>query len=121
MEGAYQNNIPSLQSLGESRYENIFKLYKTDDNQYYYNIIKAISLGNYEVDDTKVQLLQVKKRAPWTTISFNVYKSIELWWLICIVNKIRNPVLIPAQGTYIKIVKPEYVKQVLDDIKTAII
>ena len=121
MEGTYQNNIPGMQSLGESRYENIFKMYKTEDNQYYYNISKAISLGSYEIDDTKIELIQVKKRAPWTTISFNVYKSIELWWLICIVNKIKNPVLIPAQGTYIKVVKAVYVKEILDDIKKALI
>lgn len=119
-QGAYQNDIPDLQPLVPSRYENIFKIYKNDDNQYFYNISKAISLNNYEVDDTKVYLQQVKKRSPWTTISFNAYQTIELWWLICLVNKIRNPVIIPAQGTYIKIVKPTYIKQILSDIKKLI-
>lgn len=121
MEGEYQNNISDLPQLVPVRYENIFKVYKTSDNQYFYNLTKAISLNNYEVDDSKVNLVQVKKRSPWTTISFNNYKTIELWWLICLVNKIRNPVIIPAQGTYIKVVKPEYVKQVVADIKNILI
>lgn len=116
-QGSYQNDITDLPALVPSRYENIFKVYKTEDNQYFYNISKAISLNNYEVDDEKVYLMQVKKRSPWTTVSFNAYQTIELWWLICLVNKIRDPVVIPAQGTYIKIVKPQYIKNIISDIK----
>ena len=59
--------------------------------------------------------ITVNDKTPWTTISYNVYNTIELWWLIVLINKISNPVL-PSSKTTLKILKPEYIRSVLSQI-----
>ena len=51
MDGQYQNKINTLPKLNDLRYENIFKMYKTPDNQYYYSILQAVNIPNI-IDDT---------------------------------------------------------------------
>ena len=113
--GQYQNSIPALNQLNNNRYERIFKMFTTDNNQYYYNLIQSIYLPN-QIDDSKVYYLTVKQNIPWTMISFNAYGNIELWWLIMLTNKIYNPLVNPANGQVLKIIKPEYVPIILNEI-----
>lgn len=113
--GQYQNSIPALNQLNNNRYERIFKMFTTDNNQYYYNLIQSIYLPN-NIDDSKVYYLTVKQNIPWTMISFNAYGSIELWWLIMLTNKIYNPLVNPANGQVLKIIKPEYIPVILNEI-----
>lgn len=114
--GNYQNNIPELQPLNNFRYENIFKMYKDKGSKFYYNITKKITLPS-DLDPSQFLYYPVKKRMPWTMISFNIYQTIELWWLLCIVNNIQNPVDQPKSGTIIKALRPDLVTSVLNDIK----
>lgn len=113
--GNYQNNIPELQPLNNFRYENIFKMYK-EDNKFYYNITKKITLLT-NLDPSQFLYYPVKKRMPWTMVSFNIYQTIELWWLLCLVNNIQNPVDQPKSGTIIKALRPDLVTTVLNDLK----
>jgi hypothetical protein len=53
-------------------------------------------------------------------ISFNAYGSIELWWLIMLTNKIYNPIKGPEVGSVIKIIKPEFVPDILREISQAL-
>lgn len=118
--GNYQNKIKSLPSLKNTRYENIFKLYKTKEiNQYYYNLLQSIYLPE-NINDDFVYYQLVNEKIPWTIISFNAYKTIDLWWLICLTNKVYNPVKYPDRGTLLKIIKPIYVNTILNEIKLSL-
>lgn len=119
MDGKYQNQITTLPKLNDLRYENIFKMYKTPDNQYYYSILQAINFPDF-IDDTKIFYIQVRQNLPWTAISYNAYQTIELWWLICLVNKIYNPVKGPSAGTVLKIIRPEYIRSIIDEIRLSL-
>jgi hypothetical protein len=119
MDGSYQNNIKALPDLNMYRYEKIFKLYKTSDNQYFYNIMQSLFLPD-EIDDTVLTYITIKKNEPWTMVSFKVYKTIELWWLILLTNKLYNPFEVPKDGTVIKLIKPEYVSTVLKEINASL-
>ena len=113
--GQYQNNITALPNLNIYRYEKIFKLYQTDNNQYFYNIIQSIFLPD-KLDKRALFYITVQQQQPWTTISYNVYKTIELWWLILLTNKIYNPFELPSVGTVIAVIKPEYIPDILKEI-----
>lgn len=115
MLGQYQIQIPELPALSRFNYERIFRLYKTENNQYYYNLLQSITMPN-EVDETKIYYMTVRQRQPWVMISFKAYQTIELWWLICLINKIDNPLTMPQSGTVLKILKPEFIPQVLKEI-----
>lgn len=120
MSGIYQNKVAGLPELKLTKYENIFKLYKTSDNLYFYNILKGIYLPK-DLDETKVYYQSIATKMPWTLVSYNAYNTIDLWWLICLANNIFNPIKFPEQGTLLKIIKPTYVTQLLDEIQTALI
>jgi hypothetical protein len=119
MDGQYQNSINALPDLNIYRYEKIFKLYTTGDNQYFYNLLQSVFLPD-NLDKRAVFYLTVKHQQPWTTISYNAYKTIELWWLILLTNKIYNPFKLPAAGTVIKIIKPQYIPDILKEINAAL-
>jgi hypothetical protein len=119
--GNYQKNIPELQPLNNFRYENIFKMYKENDNdQFFYNITKKIVLPK-NLNPDQFIFYPIRKSMPWTMVSFNLYSTIELWWLICLVNDIKNPVVQPKAGTFVKALKADLVNSVLNNITSQLL
>lgn len=110
------NKVDELGDLPSSSYETIFNMYKDQGEFYAYNILKTVRFPN-DIEDEFFYFHQTAGRDPWTKLSFDHYGTIRLWWLVCLVNKIMNPVLLPEPGTVIKILKPIYVSEVIDQIK----
>ena len=117
--GQYQSQIGDLPDLSKYNYENIFRLYKTNNNQYYYNLLQSIYIDG-EIDKTKVFYMTVKEQLPWSIISYNAYGTVFLWWLIALVNNIFNPVISPEPGTVLKVIRPQYLTVVLDEINRSL-
>lgn len=117
MDGQYQNYINDLPTLELYRYENIFKVYKTTDNYYFYNIIKNIQVPK-DLSNQIFDVILLNENIPFTTLSFNLYGTTYLWWLICIINDIQNPFDINNTGKSLKVLKKEYLKVVLNTIKS---
>jgi len=114
--GQYQKQISALPTLNSYRYENILKMYQTDKgNQYYYNLLQSIFLPD-NLDKRALTNMVIRANQPWTTVSFNAYGTIELWWLILLTNKIYNPFETPKPNTVIKIIRPEYIPDILKEI-----
>jgi hypothetical protein len=118
MDGNYQNYIDALPNLELYRYENIFKVYQTKDgnNDYFYNIIKNIQVPqdiNYQIFDT----IALPHNTALPVLSYQLYGTTYLWWLICVVNNIQNPFDNTIYGKDIKVIKKQYIKIVLDAIK----
>ena len=117
--GTYQNKLSDLPVLKNLRYENIFKVYTTGNSQYYYNLLQSIFLPE-KLNSDLIYYQSLNTKTPWTVVSFNAYKTIELWWLICLSNQIYNPVKFPDRGAVLKIIKPQYVPNILNEIKQAL-
>ena len=115
--GNYQKDIYTLAELSEFQYENFFKLYLTEDNQYFYNLQSFTVYILDEIDTSTYYEIEVQKSMPWTAISYNEYRTMHLWWLIMIVNNIYNPLEFPKAGSKLKILLPQYVKTVLTKLK----
>jgi hypothetical protein len=115
--GQYQKDILSLQRLNEYQYENFLRIYLTEDFQYYYNIMSFNVYILDELDASTYYEITIEKSMPWTAISYNEYRNIDLWWLIMVVNKIYNPIEFPEAGTKLKILFPQYVRAVLTKLK----
>lgn len=101
-------------------YENIFNAYKLENdngNQYvFYNILNKVSLPD-NIDDSVFKKFSIPGNMPLTTISYRIYKTIHLWWLIMLCNNIRNPIRLLAPGTVIRTIKPQYLSTVLANIQ----
>lgn len=116
--GLNQNEIVELGSLSNLRYENIFKIYQNTDSQYFYNILNTVTFGNI-YDPNLFTEVVVSEKMPWTVLSYNAYKTIDLWWLIALVNGVRNPFELPSDNK-IKILKPQYVATVISQLSQLI-
>ena len=114
----YQNEITDLDSLSELRYENIFKVNQTEENKYYfYNINRTIRFSPADLDSKYFYKFRVNRIIPYTALSYNLYNTMDLWWLICVINNIDNPVEFLKPGAIIKVIKQQYVSTVVDMIK----
>jgi hypothetical protein len=117
MDGKYRNDIPVLTSLTEYKFENIFKVYQNSEGYYYYNILKKISIpADISVD--LYENVRINRKLPLTAISYTQYNTIDLWWLICIINNMHNPLELIAPGTVLKVIKPSSVPDIIDAIKS---
>ena len=117
--GDYQNKIESLPDLSKYKFENIFKIHQTSEDVYYYNILKTVNIPR-DIDPGLYYLTRPDSYIPLTTLSHLHYDTIDLWWLICIVNNINNPIQFISPSRVIKIVKPEHVERIISSIKTEI-
>jgi len=114
-----QNDIPLLPSLARNRYENIFKVYeqeKDTSKYYFYNILTKVTINTENIAPEVFKYIKVDKRLPWTSISYREYKTQHLWWLILLTNGITNPIILPKIGDVLRVVRREYVNDILGQI-----
>jgi hypothetical protein len=105
------------------RYENIFNVYQfntsNNDNYIFYNITSKVSIPN-DLDPNVYQLYRIESQIALTTLSYRLYGSQHLWWLIMVLNNLRNPVKLIESGSILKIIKSEFLDLVLDALKNKI-
>ena len=118
MAGKYQNNITKLPQLDNYSYENIFKVYTTGDkNFFYYNIVKKVEIPK-DIDENFVSTLVLPSKMPLTSLSFDIYGTMNLWWSILLMNNITNPTKNLPTGKRIKFIKPEIIPAFVRSIKS---
>jgi hypothetical protein len=116
-----QKDISQLPAISRDRYENIFNVYTTkkdDSAYYYYNILKKVSIDTENIAPDVFKYIQVSRRLPWTAISYQEYSTQHLWWLILLTNNIINPIILPKTGDVLKIVRREYVKEIISQVNS---
>jgi len=117
--GAFRKDLDFLETVPSISYENIFRMYATENtdssNFYYFNLLNSVYFPD-NIPTSSYYTITLNKRLPWTAISYNEYRTTDLWWLIALANKVYNPVYYPAPGSTLRIIKPEYVKLVFDEI-----
>lgn len=121
--GGFRKDINLLEKIPSISYENIFRMYLTENtdntNFYYYNLLNSVYFPD-DIPSSIYYAITLNKRLPWTAISYNEYRTTDLWWLIVLANKIHNPVYYPAPGSTLRIIKPEYVKLIFNEITAQI-
>ena len=120
--GPFRTDIEGvLPPLPENSYENIFRLYVTEESQtnkqIYYNILNSVYIPT-PLAPGSYYTITLSKSLPWTVISYDEYKTVNLWWLIILANNITNPVLYPAPGSTLNIIKPQYIPNIINSINT---
>lgn len=115
--GPYREDITFLTPLQKNAYENIFRMYSTEDegNTLFYNIINSVYIPT-PLQPGTFYTITTQRMMPWTVISYDEYKTINLWWLIVLANNIYNPIQYPPAGSTLNIIKPRFVPTILDNI-----
>jgi hypothetical protein len=119
--GTFQKDIPYLPQVDEFSYESFLRLYLTKDNQFFYNLLSSKVTINGELDPATYYTITITRKIPWTTIAYNEYRNLNMWWLILVTNNITNPVEFPKPGTELKILYPKFVRYVIDQINQEIL
>jgi len=110
-----QNSIYNLPRLNSTKYENIFNIYTDVDNKYYYNLLQTIAFPDNLPNSFFIQYV-VGNQDAWSLISYKMYNTIDLWWIILLANAITNPLEPLIPGTVLKIPNAAIVQDVLAQI-----
>lgn len=110
--------VPDIPTVTGDYYENILNMYQTQDesNYYYYNISNKVVVDTTNINTDYIEYYFLDTPMPLTTLSYRIFGTQHLWWLIVAMNKL-NPIDIPAAGTVIAVPKKQYVSDVLQTIK----
>jgi hypothetical protein len=114
--GPLQKDFTFIKEINEFNFENFLRIYRNTDSNYFYNLLSNTIYIDEKLDPKTFYEIRVYKSQPWTTLSYNEYRTMNLWWLIMEVNGIHNPLDYPVPGTLLKILYPQYVKVVMDSI-----
>lgn len=110
-----QNDISSLPRLFKSTYSNLFTVHSDDDGKYFYNILRNVNFPD-DLSGEYFDTYRINPGDTWPMISYKFYNDVRLWWVLCAVNNITNPIYNPPVGYRLKILNSEIVKSVLNDI-----
>jgi len=113
----YQNEIEELPRLPEDKLENIFNIYLNEDNRYFYNLLQNISFPE-NLPDGLFLTYTVTPGDTLPFISYKVFGTINLWWVICLINKIDNPTVQLEAGTLLKILKESTLRALIQEINS---
>jgi hypothetical protein len=115
-----QNSFPDLPKITSLyRYENFFNIYNDPDGTKFYNILRSIKVFpalDSSIEDEYI----VEASDTWYLISYKYYNTMDLWWLVCEYNQIKDPTKMPSFGTTIKLLKGEYVWPVIQQLNMQI-
>ena len=111
-------DVPNSTSLSDNHFENLFNVYD-DDGVYYYNLMKTVNIPE-SLDPGSYFLLTVDNPMSLTTLSFRVYGSINLWWLICIANNINDTVKPITPGRTLRIIHPSYIPKIKSALESSL-
>lgn len=111
-------NISEIPPVGSEYYENIFNVYQASDNSnyYFYNISNKVSIDINNIDESYVEYVLIDRLMPLTTISYKLFGTMHLWWLIAAMNQL-NPINVLPAGTVVIVPRRGYLQEILNIIK----
>jgi len=115
-------DIPSYEKfINPEDLANAFNVYTDQDlGEPYkaYNINKTVVLkGLDDLPLNSFEYYQVQNHDTWNLISYKIYGTIQLWWLILKANKITNAMIEPKAGWVLKILPKSTVSDILVQMK----
>tara|TARA_R110000764_G_scaffold39060_2_gene86922 strand:+ start:1396 stop:1773 length:378 start_codon:yes stop_codon:yes gene_type:complete len=115
--GTTQNQVEELNNLNSSLYENIFNVNLIEGSVkdiYFYNILNKVVFPD-DISDEYITEIVLNTDKPWTTLSYEIYGTIQLWWVIVLLNSPEYIFKAKASTSY-KVIRPEYISAILKQI-----
>jgi hypothetical protein len=115
--GAKRNQVEELEGLSRNLYENIFNvgLVNKDVKSFYtYNLLNKVIFPE-TLDSNIIAEITLTSDKPWTMLSFQLYGTIELWWVVYLLNK-PDYIFKAKANTPYKYIKSDFISNVLQQI-----
>lgn len=115
-----QNDVKDLPKLSVFRYENFFNIYIDEQSDMrFYNLLRNINI--FPSDTAEIHdVYSIQYNDTWVSISYKMYGTMDLWWLICAYNQIINPIEKPEAGKKLKILKSDFVYPIISELRKQI-
>jgi nucleoid-associated protein YgaU len=103
-------------------FSNYFNKAYDSDSDAFFNVINRSIF--FKTPGDKTELADVYKPYivlsgdTWTLISYKMYNTVNLWWLICKFNTIQNPFNQPLPNTIVKIPDLGLVDSILSSLRS---
>lgn len=111
-----QNSIRELPKLSIRNLQNAFQVESdTESNQYYYNLLETVHIDGETLEYDSYFEYITKRGDSLMSISSRFYQTLDLYWIVGVVNKIVNPFSLEV-GTTLRILKPSVAKTILTSI-----
>ena len=89
-----------------------------DGDSYKYLLNRTVHFKNIDDIPRKyIKFYTVQKDDTWYLISYKIYDTHRLWWLIAKLNYVTDATVQPQPGTDLKTLDREYVKSILISMK----
>ena len=87
----------------------IFNVYRTTEEVPFYLLSKSVS---FPTDNQDIyEYVYVSEDIPWTVLSYNIYGTIDYWWVLSALNK-ESP-FYAKQETNVKYIPNSILKDIL--------
>ncbi len=88
---------------------------ETDNGYPIYNLMGRVKVPK-NINPIFYDSYQPTSNESFETISYKSYGTISLWWLICLVNNLYNITEGAVAGVPLKIIKKQYIGDILEEI-----
>lgn len=95
----------------------LFNMLRENKDDIFWNIWNSYVLTDEILNSTFFDTYEVDDNDWWENISFKVYGTPYLWWAIALTNNITNPFEEIKPGDLIYLLRPQYIYQMLKEIK----
>jgi hypothetical protein len=97
---------------------NLFPVMFDQSNyEYFLNIFRAYVINEDIQNNVLYYTTHEVSDSDWLDlIAYKYYKTVSLWWVVALVNGFNNPFEDLNPGDNLKILKPEYLYQLLKEI-----
>lgn len=94
-------------------YTGIFNSYMTSEGQPFLCINKRVVFPSDETHPI-YKKYHIQDDTPWTILSYQLYNTINYWWVLCSLN--HSMVFYAEKGSEILIIKPSLIEEVVSKI-----
>lgn len=96
------------------RYNNLFYLYFTSEGIPFTLKNRSITFPE-DTNNPIYEKMYVPINTPWTVLSYQLYKTVEYWWVLAALNK--SQVFYAQEGTEILTIPDNLIDSVISTIK----
>ena len=91
---------------------------ETVSNQYVYNIMSTFQIVDVDqIEKSYFQYYTSKPNETWNSMSYNIYGTVDFYWLLLKLNDVRDPTFDPVPGVQYRYIGESDVIEILNTIR----
>lgn len=104
--------------LNNTSFLKLFNILRDHDREPFMNIFRSYSLDEDLTSDVVYyDTYEVGDGERWDSISYKLYGTPYLWWIIALMNDVNNPFEDLEEGTNIKYLREDYLYNLFKDLE----